>query len=473
MLTGESLPVDKQPGDAVAGGALNTTGRIEIETTAVGAETMLARISRLVEDAQSAKAPIQRQVDQVAAVFVPAVLVIAALTLAGWWLAGAGVETALIRAVSVLVIACPCALGLATPAAIIVGTGVAARRGILIKDAEALEVARDIGLVVFDKTGTLTVGQPQLAALEPLDLPADRALALAVAVNTASTHPLAAALRAQQQSKQSGSGTYCFEVAQAKVVPGRGVSAVIDGAEHVFGQARWMQTLGVEMSPLRARAEALEADGHTVSWLARRDDAAHGGGLRLLALLAFADPPRAQSAEAVRALHAAGIGTLLLTGDNAGAAARVAREVGITEIRAQVMPRDKAAVVTELRSRGRRVAMVGDGINDAPALAAADLGVALGSGTDIAMHAAGVTLMRPDPRLVAEAIALSRATVRKIRQNLFWAFAYNVIGIPLAAAGLLSPVLAGAAMAFSSVSVVSNSLLLRRFGTGRGTPPAR
>jgi len=474
MLTGESLPVDKQPGDAVAGGALNTTGRIEIETTAVGAETMLARISRLVEDAQSAKAPIQRQVDQVAAVFVPAVLVIAALTLAGWWLAGAGVETALIRAVSVLVIACPCALGLATPAAIIVGTGVAARRGILIKDAEALEVARDIGLVVFDKTGTLTVGQPQLAALEPLDIPADRALALAIAVNTASTHPLAAALRAQKQSdKQSGSGTYCFEVAQAKVVPGRGVSAVIDGAEHVFGQARWMQTLGVDTTPLRARAEALEADGHTVSWLARRDDAAHGGGLRLLALLAFADPPRAQSAEAVRALHAAGIGTLLLTGDNAGAAARVAREVGITEIRAQVMPRDKAAVVTELRSRGRRVAMVGDGINDAPALAAADLGVALGSGTDIAMHAAGVTLMRPDPRLVAEAIALSRATVRKIRQNLFWAFAYNAIGIPLAAAGLLSPVLAGAAMAFSSVSVVSNSLLLRRFGTGRGTPPAR
>jgi Cu+-exporting ATPase len=470
MLTGESLPVDKQPGDAVAGGALNTTGRIEIETTAVGAETMLARISRLVEDAQSAKAPIQRQVDQVAAVFVPAVLVIAALTLAGWWLAGAGVETALIRAVSVLVIACPCALGLATPAAIIVGTGVAARRGILIKDAEALEVARDIGLVVFDKTGTLTVGQPQLAALEPLDLPADRALALAIAVNAASTHPLATALRTQEKS---GSGTHYFEVAQAKVVPGRGVSAVIDGTEHVFGQARWMQTLGVDTTPLRARAEALEADGHTVSWLARRDDAARSGGLRLLALLAFADPPRAPSVEAVRALHAAGIGTLLLTGDNAGAAARVAREVGITEIRAQVMPRDKAAVVTELCARGRRVAMVGDGINDAPALAAADLGIALGSGTDIAMHAAGVTLMRPDPRLVAEAIALSRATVRKIRQNLFWAFAYNAIGIPLAAAGLLSPVLAGAAMAFSSVSVVSNSLLLRRFGAPRGTPPAR
>ena len=468
MLTGESVPVDKQPGDTVAGGALNATGRIEIETTAIGAETMLARISRLVEDAQSAKAPIQRLVDRVAAVFVPVVLAIAVLTLAGWWLAGAGVETALVRAVSVLVIACPCALGLATPAAIIVGTGVAARRGILIKDAEALEVARDIGLVVFDKTGTLTVGQPQLAAIEPLDLPVDRVLALATAVNQASTHPLAAALRAQQKS---GSGTYFWtsetlDVTQAKVVPGRGVSAVIDGTEHLFGQARWMQSLGVDMGLLRARADALEADGHTVSWLAQRD----ADGPRLLALLAFSDPPRAQSAAAVRALHAAGIGTALLTGDNAGAAARVAREVGITEVRAQVMPRDKAAAVTAFRADGTRVAMVGDGINDAPALAAADLGIALGSGTDIAMHAAGITLMRPDPRLVAEAIALSRATVRKIRQNLFWAFAYNVVGIPLAAAGLLSPVIAGAAMAFSSVSVVTNALLLRRFRASDDTP---
>ncbi len=457
MLTGESLPVEKDVGDKVVAGALNTSGRIEIETTALGAETMLAKIIRLVEDAQSAKAPIQRTVDRIAAVFVPMVLVIAAVTVIGWLLAGAGVETALINAVSVLVIACPCALGLATPAAIIVGTGVAAQRGILIKDAEALEIARDVTLVVFDKTGTLTEGKPQVAAIEPADrannLEPDGVLRLAIAVNSASTHPLADALRRHAGAAATGN------VTQAKVVAGRGVSATLDGVEHVFGQARWMDELALDRGPLQARAEALQAEGHTVSWLARRTDT----GWQALALIAFADAPKREARDAVQALHRAGIRTALVTGDNAGSAARVAQMLGIDEVRAQVLPKDKAAAVAAYKEGGRRVAMVGDGINDAPALAAADLGIAMGSGTDIAMHAAGVTLMRGDPRLVAEAIALSRATVRKIRQNLFWAFIYNVVGIPLAAFGLLSPVVAGAAMAFSSVSVVTNSLLLKRF----------
>jgi Cu+-exporting ATPase len=469
MLTGESLPVDKNVGDKVVAGALNTSGRLEIETTALGAETMLAQIIRLVEDAQSAKAPIQRTVDRVAAVFVPVVLAIATLALLGWLAAGAGFETALINAVSVLVIACPCALGLATPAAIIVGTGVAAQRGILIKDAEALEIARDVDVVVFDKTGTLTEGKPRVAAIEPLGIPHDLALATAVAVNAASTHPLADALRV---STKSGSGTNFPNfpadlglpaVAKAKNVAGRGVSATIEGAEHVFGQSRWMQELGVDLAPLAARATVLQADGHTVSWLARKHDA----GYTLLALVAFADEPKAEARAAIDALHRAGLATALVTGDNEGAAQRVARALGIDDVRAQVLPKDKALAVAAFKQgrdgRAQRVAMVGDGINDAPALAAADLGIAMGSGTDVAMHAAGVTLMRGDPRVVAEAIAISRATVRKIRQNLFWAFIYNVVGIPLAAFGLLSPVVAGAAMAFSSVSVVTNSLLLKRY----------
>jgi Cu+-exporting ATPase len=462
MLTGESLPVEKGAGDKVVAGALNTSGRIEIETTAIGAETMLAQIIRLVEDAQSAKAPIQRTVDRIAAVFVPVVLGVAAVALLGWLVAGATFENALINAVSVLVIACPCALGLATPAAIIVGTGVAAQRGILIKDAEALEIAREVEVVVFDKTGTLTEGKPRVAALEPLGLARDEALRLAIAVNSASTHPLADALR------KSGSGTDFAvpAVTKARTVAGRGVSAVIDGVEHVFGQARWMEELGVDLAPLAARAAALQAEGHTVSWLARKG----GAGWTLLALVAFADAPKAEARAAVDALHRAGLTTALVTGDNAGSAQRVAQEIGIDDVRAPVLPKDKALAVAAFKQgadgRTRRVAMVGDGINDAPALAAADLGIAMGTGTDVAMHAAAVTLMRGDPRLVAEAIAISRATVAKIRQNLFWAFIYNVVGIPLAAFGLLSPVVAGAAMAFSSVSVVTNSLLLKRFKSG-------
>jgi Cu+-exporting ATPase len=487
MLTGESLPIDKQPGDRVAGGALNGTGRIEIETTAVGAETMLARIARMVEQAQSAKAPIQRLVDRIAAVFVPVVLAIALATLLGWLLAGAGIETALINAVSVLVIACPCSLGLATPAAIIVGTGLAAQRGVLIKDAEALEVAREISVVAFDKTGTLTDGKPRVTEVLPAaGVTAPAVMQLAAAVNGASTHPLAAAVRA---AAADAAGAAALVAQAASVVPGRGVRAQIDGRDTVFGGAAWLDELGIDRSALAAPAEALQASGHSVSWLAQATaggasvganagpdagpdagpnaapDADPPRGWQVQGVIAFADAPKPTARAAVAALKAQGIVTTMLSGDNAGAAAGVAAELGLEQFEANVLPQDKAARVTALKAGPhgkRRVAMVGDGINDAPALAAADLGIAMGTGTDIAMHAAGVTLMRGDPLLVAEAIALSRATVRKIRQNLFWAFIYNVVGIPLAAFGLLSPVVAGAAMAFSSVSVITNSLLLKR-----------
>jgi Cu+-exporting ATPase len=476
MLTGESLPVDKSAGDAVSGGTLNVGGRIEIETTAVGAETMLATIIRLVEDAGAAKAPIQRLVDRIAAVFVPIVLAIAAITVVGWLLGGGKAETAIINAVSVLVIACPCALGLATPTAIIAGTGVAARRGILIKDAEALEAARDVKHVLFDKTGTLTQGRAEVVEIETAT-GVDRAAALtfALAANAGSTHPLAVALNvALKRTEKMGSGSnFSAEFCDARVHSGRGVSATLADGEVFFGNARWMHELGVDTGALEARARALEEQGRTVSWLARRGSGDGGGAARVLALFAFADPPKAGAREAIAALRAQGIATTMISGDNAGAARAVAQELGIDRFEAEVLPADKSAHVTALRETLRsahgphaRIAMVGDGINDAPALAAADVGFAMGGGTsggtDVAMHAAGITLLHGDPRLVAEAIALSRATVRTIRQNLFWAFAYNVLGIPLAAFGLLSPMIAGAAMALSSVSVVGNALRLKR-----------
>jgi Cu+-exporting ATPase len=464
MLTGESLPVDKHVGDKVTGGSLNQSGRIEIETTAVGAQTVLAKIIRLVEDAQSAKAPIQRLVDRIAGIFVPIVLAIAMVTLLGWLAAGAGFEHAVINAVSVLVIACPCALGLATPAAIIVGTGVAARAGILIKDAEALEVAKDVRVVAFDKTGTLTEGKPRVAGvIVAADAPAitrDEALRLAAAASGASTHPLADAIRAE--TKMVSDPIF----SEPQVAAGLGVSVRAGGDEIFLGNARWMQQLGVNDGQLSEAAQRWQQEGHTVSWLARKNKS---GAVHALALLAFADAPKATARAAIERLTDMGIVTTMISGDNAGAAAHVAHLLGITRFEANVAPKDKAARVAALKN-GARVAMVGDGINDAPALAAADLGIAMGSGTDIAMHAAGVTLMRGDPRLVADAIEISRATVRKIRQNLFWAFFYNVVGIPLAALGLLSPVVAGAAMAFSSVSVVTNALLLKRFRLASAVP---
>jgi Cu+-exporting ATPase len=468
MLTGESLPIDKSPGDRVSAGSINGPGRLEVETRAVGAETMLARIIRLVEDAQSAKAPIQRLVDRVAAVFVPVVLLIAAATVVGWLYAGASAETALINAVSVLVIACPCALGLATPAAIIAGTGVAARHGILIKDAQALELAKRIDTVAFDKTGTLTVGRPRVVAVESHALfDSKEVLALAEAANAGSNHPLADAVRsAYERESKRHPAMLRRKAIEHKVLPGRGVtSRLIDESnpasrvELAFGNQRLMQEWNVDTRALAARALQFETEGQTVSWLAQRTPA----GTQLIGLAAFGDEPKATARAAIEGLALLDIETMMISGDSEGAARHVARQLGLTRYEAEVLPRDKVKRIEALRRDGHIVAMVGDGINDAPALAAADVGIAMGSGTDIAMHAAGVTLLRPDPRLVATAIAISRATVRKIRQNLFWAFVYNIVGIPLAAFGVLTPVFAGAAMALSSFSVVSNALLLKRF----------
>ena len=453
MLTGESLPVARGPGERVNGGAINADGLLVVRTTAVGTETTLARIIRLVESAQAGKAPVQRLVDRVSAVFVPVVLGIAVATLAGWWAVGGEWEPAIINAVAVLVIACPCALGLATPTAIMAGTGVAARHGILIKDAEALEIAHRIGTVAFDKTGTLTEGKPQLVAAESTDGKPKEMIALAASLQAGSEHPLGHAVVAAADA----AGLAFAPATAVQALPGRGLSGDVGGQIYLLGNARLMQEHGVDLAALEAAATKLAGEGRTVSWLARQHDG------RLLGLLAFGDAVKPAAVAAVAELKALGVRTVMVTGDNAGAAAAAARTLGIDEVQAEVLPADKARHVAELKRDGRAVAMVGDGINDAPALAAADVGIAMSTGTDVAMHAAGITLMRGDPALVAQAIDISRRTYGKIRQNLFWAFVYNLVGIPLAAAGLLNPVLAGAAMAFSSVSVVSNALLLRRW----------
>jgi Cu+-exporting ATPase len=450
MLTGESLPVAKEAGSAVTGGAVNAEGLLAVRVTAVGAQSTLARIIELVESAQAKKAPIQRLVDRVSAVFVPAVLVVAGFTLAGWGVWNGDWEQAILNAVAVLVIACPCALGLATPTAIMAGTGVAARHGILIKDAEALEVAHGVQAVAFDKTGTLTAGKPVLAALEPYQVDRDALLELAATLQAGSEHPLAKAVL----DAAGGASRAAFEV---RAVPGRGIEGWVADRHVAIGSSRWMRELGVDLDPLKDKAEDLARQGNSVSWVADLT-----GGPALLGAMAFGDTPRPEAAEAIANLRARGIRTIMLTGDNRAAAEAVGRRLGIDEVRAEVLPADKADAVS-LLGRQFRTAMVGDGVNDAPALAAADLGVAMGSGTDVAMHAAGVTLMRSDPRLVAGAIDISRRTYAKIRQNLFWAFVYNVVGIPLAAMGVLTPVIAGAAMALSSVSVVANALLLKRW----------
>ena len=487
LITGESLPVARQPGDRVTGGAINGEGLLLVRVTAVGAESTLARIIRLVEDAQAAKAPVQHLVDRVSAIFVPVVLVLALGTLAGWWLATGDGERALINAVAVLVIACPCALGLATPAAIMAGTGVAARYGILIKDAEALELAHRITTVAFDKTGTLTEGKPSLAALEPAagtGVDGPRLLQLAAAIQRGSEHALArAVLQAAERdpgadgadngADNGGSNRRNSAVLAATditALPGRGVAATVDGMRLVLGSTRLIDEQGVARGALAARAAELEAQGLTISWLAAIADADvdNRQPARLLGLLAFGDRVKASARDAVQALRALGIDTVLLTGDNQGSADHVARELGVDRVIANMLPADKAATIASLKGDGRCVAMVGDGINDAPALAAAEVGIAMSSGTDVAMHAAGITLMRGDPALVAAAISISRRSYGKIRQNLFWAFIYNLVGIPLAVCGLLNPVVAGAAMALSSVSVISNALLLRRWKPDTG-----
>ena len=499
MLTGEAMPVVKQPGDRVTGGSLNGEGSVEVKVLAVGAQSVLARIISLVQDAQAAKAPVQRLVDQVAAVFVPAVLVIALITLLGWLWVGAPTEQAVLHAVSVLVIACPCALGLATPAAIMAGTGVAAQHGILIKDAQALEIAHRVDTVALDKTGTLTEGRPRLLLIDTLPgVDETAALTAAALLQAQSSHPLALAV--MEAARGTGLEVSQLPAAQdVQAVVGRGSRGRVQGAEMVLGSLRWMGELGVPLGPLAgvAQAQAQQLKGASVSILASR--ASHDAGWTPLALLAFGDEPKAGARAAIARLRDLGLRVVMVSGDNRGAANAMAANLGLNatlgEVIAEVLPGEKAAVIQRLQAgtdkltttqsasadstpsgapvqrekaaRRHVVAMVGDGVNDAPALAAADVGIAMshsqGGGSDVAMHAAGITLMRGDPALIAAALDISRRTVRKIRQNLFWAFAYNVAGIPLAALGFLSPVVAGAAMALSSVSVVSNALLLKRW----------
>jgi Cu+-exporting ATPase len=468
MLTGEPLPVEKHagadPAAKLTGGSINGEGRVVMQVRAVGSETVLSSIIRLVEDAQAGKAPIQRMVDQVSAVFVPVVLVIALATVLGWWLTGHPFEEALINAVAVLVIACPCALGLATPVAIMAGTGVAAQHGILIKDAQALELAHKVDTVAFDKTGTLTQGRPKLSSLLVAPgMTEEAAVQSAASLQSGSEHPLARAVI--QYAKDKGLMFGAPDNVQA--VPGRGTEGEVSGRRFLIGSLRWMEELGVDTRSLAPQAAELQTQGATVSAMAERTVE----GLRLCALMAFSDEPKPGAKEAIAALRARGIKTVMISGDNRGAAEAMARRLGLSpeagEVMAEVLPGDKAAQVIALQQGGHTVAMVGDGVNDAPALAAAHVGMAManlgGGGTDVAMHAAGITLMRGDPLLIEAALDISDRTVAKIRQNLFWAFAYNVAGIPLAALGFLNPVVAGAAMAMSSVSVISNALLLKRW----------
>lgn len=488
MLTGEPLPIDKQigsdPAATLTGGSINGDGRIVMQVQATGAETVLSHIIRLVEDAQAAKAPIQRMVDQVSAVFVPVVLLIALITLLAWWLTGHSFELAVIRAVAVLVIACPCALGLATPAAIMAGTGVAAKYGILIKDAQALEIAHKVDVVAFDKTGTLTLGQPRLTHFfigenDSLGLPVkmttgeNALLAVAASLQSGSEHPLARAVVAAARER----GFVIRPPSNVQTLPGRGsegeVQVGTENNHYLIGSLRWMKELGADMGA-EGRATAPHAlqfqkVGETVSVLAQRLPAQTLVPERILALatMTFGDEPKPGASLALVGLRARGIKIVMISGDNQQAADTMARQLGLKpeqgEVMAEVLPGDKAARVMNLKKDGHTVAMVGDGVNDSPALAAADVGIAMGTGTDVAMHAAGITLMRGDPALVAAALDISARTVAKIRQNLFWAFIYNVAGIPLAAFGFLNPVVAGAAMAMSSVSVMSNALLLKRW----------
>ena len=441
MLTGESRPLDASPGTHVPAGAIDLDGHLIVETTAVGAETTLARIVRLVEGAQASKAPIQRLADRVSGIFVPVVLLVAIVTFGGWILTGAAPATALIPAISVLVIACPCALGLATPTAIMVGTGVAAKHGILIRDAAALELAHGIKVVAFDKTGTLTAGQPRLSGVVVLHEDRDTLLRLAASLQAGSEHSLA---RASIEA-YGGAPTV---VTDFRTLPGRGVTGTVGGRALAMGNRRLMFDLGIAVDA--------EDGASTHAWLAETGDAP-----RALGLFTFTDTPKTSAKAAIARLREMGLRTIMLTGDNRAVAAAMAGVLGLDGFTADVLPAGKAAEIAALRADGTVVAMVGDGINDAPALAAADIGMAMATGTDVAMETAGITLMRGDLALVAAAIDISRRTTTKIGQGLFWAFAYNVIGIPLAALGYLSPVLAGTAMALSSVSVVANALLLK------------
>ena len=451
MITGESIPVEKGPGDSVTGATINGTGAVRFRVRKVGRDTVLAQIIHMVEKAQGSKAPIQRLADQISGVFVPIVIVIAAVTLALWYYY-AGFEPALVNAVAVLVIACPCALGLATPTAIMVGTGKGAEAGVLIKGGESLETAHKLDAIILDKTGTLTNGKPVVTDIVSFyGIEERELLQLAASAEQGSEHPLGAAIL----ERAKADGLSLLPADGFRAIPGHGLEVTVDGRALWFGNTKLMAERGFSLGEHKPAATGLEDAGKTVMFLADEE--------RILGAVAVADTLKETSASAVRALQEMGVEVYMMTGDNRCTAGAIAAQAGIDNVMAEVLPAEKAEKVRELREAGRSVGMVGDGINDAPALAEADVGFAIGTGTDVAMEASDITLMRGDLMSVVDAIRLSRATLRKIRQNLFWAFFYNVLGIPLAALGFLSPVMAGAAMAFSSVSVVSNTLLLRRW----------
>ena len=458
MLTGESMPVEKGPGSEVIGGSVNQNGALYVRVTRTGDDTTLSRIIRFVEDAQGKKAPISKTADKVAGVFVPAVIAIALLAAVAWAIAGEPFSFVLRVFTSVLVIACPCALGLATPTAIMVGTGLGARHGILIRSGEILEITHSVDTVVLDKTGTVTQGTPAVTELVPWETSQEDLLSTAAAVEAVASHPLADAITAfaKEQNIQPGQRPETFEN-----LSGRGLKATLEGKTVLAGNRRLLQEHGVDPAPLQERAEALSAQGQTPMYFARDG--------RLLGLISVADPVKETSAEAIRRMKAAGIHTVLLTGDNRAAAEHIGSLVGVDKVIAEVLPEEKAGVVEKLQSQGRTVMMVGDGINDAPALTAATVGCAIGSGSDIAIESADIVLMRDDLCDVPRALRLSSLTLRDIKQNLFWAFCYNTIGIPIAAGllyllggPLLSPMFAGAAMSLSSVCVVGNALRLGR-----------
>jgi Cu+-exporting ATPase len=451
MLTGEPIPVEKEPGATVIGGTVNGTGGLVVRAAKVGDDTLLAQIVRLVGEAQRSRAPVERLVNQVSRWFVPAVLAVSVLTFAVW--APSDAARALVNALSVLIIACPCALGLATPMAVMVGVGRGAEMGVLFKDAEALEVLRRADTLVVDKTGTLTEGKPRLTTVEAVGLEVGELLRLVAGLEAASEHPLAAAV-------VQGAADRGIRPAQASDFQshtGQGITGAVDGRTVMVGNADWLAAQGVDLAPMRPRLDALRGEGQTVMVAA-----VHG---RLAGLLALTDPIRASTPEAVRLLHADGLRIIMLTGDSKATADAVARKLAIDEVIAEVLPAQKHEVIKRLQTEGRVVAMAGDGVNDAPALAQADVGIALGTGTDVAMESAGVTLVRGDLRAIARARGLSRATVRNIRQNLFLAFVYNVLSVPIAAGVLhpwvvLNPIWASAAMTLSSLSVVGNALRL-------------
>lgn len=454
LITGESLPVVKNISDHVTGGAVNGEGVLEVRATAIGLETMLSKIIRLVESAQAKKAPIQRMVDKISGVFVPIVILIAIITCFGWGFATGNWEVAIINSVAVLVIACPCALGLATPTSIMVGTGLGAKAGILIKDAEALELAHSVTIVAFDKTGTLTIGKPVVdIVINSPHTSNSEVLRIMGAIQSGSEHSLAKAVLAALEQKKIP----LLPAASIEALPGRGLKGQVDGVEFLVGTKRLMNESGVDINYFTDEALKLETAGHTISYLAESKSKKSFG------MIAFSDQVKENARATILKLHELKIKTLMITGDNAGAANNVGEFLGIDDIRSEVLPQDKSTIIEELKQAGHIVAMVGDGINDAPALALAHVGIAMATGTDVAMHTAQITLMRGDPFLIPDAIEISKLTYRKIKQNLFWAFFYNILGIPLAAFGLLNPIIAGAAMALSSVSVVSNALMLRRW----------